>query len=316
MSLPRVFVTVHAPMEHLSPLQGIAEIVMPDNGFKAAPRSQVLSEITDCVGVISQGELRVDAEFLAAAPALRIVSSASMGIDKLDITEIDRRGIAASHTPDAFAESTADLALGLLLALTRRIVVADRFIRTGAWPQSGWEPLRWEGGLLGGKTLGLLGYGRIAQRVETRARAFGMKVIHTKQSPHDHPDYRDVDSLLKESDAVVVLVPLTPKTEHLVDAEFLAKMKPGALLLNLARGKIMDESAVVEALLSGHLGGVGLDVFEREPVVNEALFSLDNVVLTPHIGGATHEERRRGRFEAAEEIARFLKGEPRRYAIV
>lgn len=313
-ALPRVFVTVHIPLEHLSPLAGIAEIVMPDNGVCAAPRSQVLELIADCTAVLSQGELRVDAELLDAAPSLRFVANAAMGIDNLDLAELRRRGIAASNTPAAFAESTADHTLGLMLDMTRRISESDRFVRTGQWAH-GMEPLRWEGTLLGGKTLGIIGYGRIAKMVERRALAFDMEVIHTKSSPHDHSGYRPLDALLAEADIVVMLVPLTPETRQLINAERIAKMKKGAFFINVARGKVMDEAAVVTALKSGHLAGAAFDVFEEEPVVNEALFTMDNVVLAPHIGGATKEQRRRGRLEASGEIARFLKGEDRLFPV-
>ena len=315
-SLPRIFVTVHIPLEHLSPLDGIAEILMPDNGVKAAPRAQVLEAIGDCVALLSQGELRVDAEFLDAAKSLRFVANAAMGIDNLDLAELRQRGIAASNTPAAFAESTADHTLGLMLSLTRRLAEGDRFVRTGDWARRGMEPLRWEGTLLGGKTLGIIGYGRIAKMVEARARAFDMEVIHTKSTPHDHHGYRPLETLLAESDLVVVLVPLTAETRHLINAERLAMMKPGAFFINVARGKVMDEAALVAALQSGHLAGAALDVYEEEPIVNEALFTMENVVLTPHTGGATREQRRRGRLEAAGEIARFLKGEERRFPVI
>lgn len=313
-ALPRVFVTVHIPLEHLSPLAGLAEIVMPDNGVRAAPRAQVLEMIADCTAVLSQGELRVDAELLDSAPALRFVANAAMGIDNLDLAELRRRGIHASNTPAAFAESTADHTLGLMLDMTRRISESDRFVRTGQWAR-GMEPLRWEGTLLGGKTLGIIGYGRIAKMVERRALAFDMEVIHTKSTPHDHPGYRPLDTLLAEADIVVTLVPLTPETRQLINAERIAKMKKGAFFINVARGKVMDEAAVVAALQSGHLAGAAFDVFEEEPIVNEALFAMDNVVLAPHIGGATKEQRRRGRLEASGEIARFLKGEDRLFPV-
>lgn len=312
--LPRVFVTVNIPLEHLSPLAGLAEIVMPDNGVAAAPRAQVLEMISDCTAVLSQGELRVDAELFDAAPALKFVANAAMGIDNLDLAELRRRGIPASNTPAAFAESTADHTLGLMLDVTRRISESDRFVRTGKWAR-GTEPLRWEGTLLGGKTLGIIGYGRIAKMVERRARAFDMEVIHTKSSPHDHPGFRSLDTLLAEADIVVALVPLTPETRQLIDAERLSKMKQGSFFINVARGKVMDEAAVVAALQSGHLAGAAFDVFEEEPIVNEALFAMDNVVLVPHIGGATKEQRRRGRLEASGEIARFLKGEERLFPV-
>jgi len=313
--LPRVFVTVNIPLEHLSPLAGLAEIVMPDNEVAAAPRGQVLGMIADCTAVLSQGELRVDAELLDAAPALKFVANAAMGIDNLDLAELRRRGIPASNTPAAFAESTADHTLGLMLDMTRRISESDRFVRTGQWARGGMEPLRWEGTLLGGKTLGIIGYGRIAKMVERRALAFDMEVIHTKSSPHDHPGYRSLDTLLGEADVVVILVPLTPGTRQLINAERLAKMKRGSFFINVARGKVMDEAAVVAALQSGHLAGAAFDVFEEEPVVNEALFTMNNVVLAPHIGGATKEQRRRGRLEASGEIARFLMGEERLFPV-
>ncbi len=307
-SLPRVFVTVNVPPDHLEPLNGLADIVMPDNGVAAAPRAQVLEMIRGCIAVISQGELRIDRELLDAGESLRFVANAAMGIDNLDLAELRLRNIPASNTPSAFAESTADHTLGLILDLTRRVSEGDRYVRSGEWAQ-GMQPLRWEGTLLGGKTLGIIGYGKIAQMVERRALAFDLKVIHTKATPHDHTDFRTLDSLLAESDIVVALVPLTPETRHLINADSLRKMKRGAFFINVARGKVMDERAVAAALESGHLAGAAFDVFEEEPLVNEAFFTMNNVVLTPHIGGATREQRRRGRLEAAGEVARFLRGE-------
>ncbi|MCL4152261.1 UNVERIFIED_CONTAM: hypothetical protein GTU68_063275 [Idotea baltica] len=283
---------------------------MAGEGVKAAPRKRVLDLLPECSGVICQGELRVDAELLNAAPRLKIAANAAMGIDNLDLTELRKRGIAASNTPDAFAISTADHTMGLLLNLTRRISETDRFVRTGDWARGGMEPLRWESRLAGSMTLGLIGYGRIAKLVEQRAKAFGMNVLHTRSTPDAHEDYRSLDALLAEADVIVILVPLTPETRHLINETTLAKMKPGAFLINMARGKVMHEAAVVDALQSGHLAGAAFDVFEEEPIVNEALFSMENVVLTPHIAGATQEQREQGRREAAEKVARCLKGEP------
>lgn len=314
--LPKVFVTLNFPKDHLAPLDGLAELVQPDNGVASAPRAQVLEMIRDCTAVISQGELKVDRELLDAAPNLRMVANAAMGIDNLDREALKERGIAASNTPDAFAISTADHTMGLLLSLARRIAEGDRFVRTGQWHQIGMQALRWEGFLPSGKTMGFIGYGRIAKLVESRARAFGMETIHTRSQPSTDPGYRPLDQLLAESDVVVVLVPHTPETHHLINEETLVQMKPGALFINVARGKVMDEAAVVSALQSGHLRGAAFDVFEDEPVVSEELLSMDNVVLTPHIGGATTEERKRGRLEAAENVARFLKGEPLLFPVV
>lgn len=307
-SLPKVLFTLNVPKDHLAPLSGVAELVMPDHGFAAAPREQTLQLLHDCTGVISQGELKVDRELIAAAPNLKVVANAAMGIDNLDLVALRERNIVATNTPAAFAESTADHAMGLILDVTRRISETDRYVRTGAW-KNGMEPLRWEGVCLGGKTLGIIGYGRIAKLVETRARAFGMNVIHSRAQLSEDPNCRTLDDLLTEADLVLTLVPLTAETHHLIDTERLSKMKPGAFFINVARGKVMDEQAVVAALQSGHLTGAAFDVFENEPVVNEALFTMDNVVLTPHIGGATKEQRRSGRLEAAENVARFLRGE-------
>lgn len=314
MTLPKALFTLAAPREDFAPLDGVAELLLPARGLSPLPRAETLRLLADCEAVISQGELRVDDELLAAAPRLRIAANAAMGTDNLDLEALRRRGVAATRTPDAFAESTADLTLGLMLALTRRIAEGDRHVRTGEWSR-GIEPLRWEGSLLGGKTLGIIGYGRIAQRVERRARAFGMEVIHTRRRPDASPGCLSLEALLAESDIVVALCPLTPETRHLVNAERLALMKPGSRFVNMARGKVMDEAAVVAALKSGRLAGAAFDVFEHEPQVSPELFGMDQVVLTPHIGGATREERRGGRLEAAAEVARFLRGEPLRHGL-
>lgn len=309
-ALPKVLFTLKVPSAHLSPLEGVAEIIMAGEGVKAASRERILELIPECSGVICQGELRVDAELLDAAPLLRIVANAAMGTDNLDLTELKLRGVAATNTPDAFAISTADHTMGLLLNLTRRVSETDRFVRTGQWARGGMEPLRWESRLAGSMTLGLIGYGRIAKLVEQRAKAFGMNVLHTRSTPDNHKDFRPLDALLAEADIIVILVPLTPETHHLINEATLAKMKPGAFLINMARGKVMHEAAVVDALKSGHLAGAAFDVFEEEPIVNEALITMDNVVLTPHIAGATKEQREQGRREAAENVARCFKGDP------
>jgi glyoxylate reductase len=314
--LPRVLFTLNVPREHLSALAGVAELILPNtHRWNALSRADLLARVADCDAFISQGEVAVNAEFLDAAPRLKMVANAAMGIDNLDLAELTRRGIQATNTPDAFAESTADLTLGLILSVTRRIAEGDRFVRSGEWERNGMQPLRWEGSLAGGKTMGLIGYGRIAKLVEKRASAFGLEVIHTRQHPDTHPKYRSLEDLLAVSDIVVVLVPLTETTHRLIDAKSLAAMKPGAFLINLARGRVMDETAVVAALQSGHLAGAGFDVFENEPAVHPDLFEMKNVVLTPHIGGASEEERRRGRREAAEEVARFFRGDPLQFPV-
>lgn len=306
---PKVLVTLKIPREDLAPLENLAEIVMSTHQWGVMPRDEVMSSIGDCEGLISQGELGVNAELLESAPKLRIAANAAMGIDNLDIEALNVRGVWGTNTPSAFVASTADLTLGLILGVTRRIGEGDRFVRRGDWERSGFQPVRWEGHLLADRVLGMVGYGQIAKAVETRARAFGMRVIHCRTRPDGHPDCRDFEALLAESDLVGLFVPHTPTTHHLIDAVALARMKPGAVLINVARGKVVDEEALVDALESDHLGGAGLDVFEAEPSVHPGLLERENVVMTPHLGGSTREDRRGGRMEAAENVARVLRGE-------
>ncbi len=307
--LPKVLFTLNVPREHLAPLEGVAEVIISDHELRAMPREEVIAKAHDCTAIISQGELRVDAELLEAAPQLKIVANAAMGYDNLDLAALSKRGIKATNTPAAFVESTADLTLGLLLNVTRRISEGDRFIRTGDWEKNGMEALRWESQLSARLVVGIIGYGKIAKAVEKRARAFGMSVLHTRTAPDGSDNYRSFDDLLAEADVVIALVPHNPATDRLMNSEAFAAMKKGAFFINVARGKVMDESALVDALESGHLAGAGLDVFEEEPVVNKALFEMANVIMTPHVGGATFAERAGGRLEAAENVARFLKGE-------
>lgn len=306
---PRVLVTLKIPPEDLAPLDGLAEIVMSPYSWDVMPRPEILAKIGDCEGLLSQGELRVDEELLASAPRLKIAANAAMGIDNLDLEALTRRGVWATNTPSAFVESTADLTLGLMLSTVRRIAEGDKFVRRGEWEKTGFQPIRWEGLLLGGRTLGMVGYGQIAQAVEKRARAFGMRVLHHRTRRSDHPDCRNFEELLAESDIVGLFVPLSPSTHHLMNGETFDRMRRGAILINVARGKVVDETALVAALESGKLGGAGLDVFEAEPVVAPALLTMENVVLTPHLGGSTREDRRGGRLEAAENVARVLRGE-------
>ncbi len=306
---PSVLVTLPLPPDHLAPLDGLAALLMPDPTGSFMPRAEILEKIGACQGLITFGETRVDGALLAAAPNLRVVANVAMGIDNFDLPTLTSRGIWATNTPDAFAESTADCTLALILAVTRNVVSGDRFVRSGDWATKSVHPAFWEGTLLGGKTLGLVGYGRIAKAVEKRALAFGMRVLFNRSHADPSPNYRPLDTLLAESDIVSLHTPLTEATRHLLHAGAFARMKPGAVLINMARGKVVDEAALVAALQSGHLGGAGLDVFEEEPKVHPALIEMQNVVLTPHFAGSTREERRNGRLQAAENVARVLRGE-------
>lgn len=305
-----VLVTHRIPPDHLAPLDGIATLHMPDDPVGLMPRADVLAAISDAVAVINIGELRIDDELLDAAPKLRIVGNIAIGIDNLDREALARRGVWATNAPDAFTESTADTALGLILSAARHIALGDRYVRSGDWERDGFQPRRWEGMLLDGKTLGLVGYGQIGKAIARRAEAFGLRVLFTRATPEpENPAWRELIPLLGEADIVCVQTPHTPATHHLLDAVAFAAMRPGALFVNVGRGRVVDEAALVDALKCGRLGAAGLDVFETEPAVHPALRDLPNVTLTPHLGGSAFEARKAARLLAAENVARVLRGE-------
>ena len=308
--MKRVLITNAVPADALSPLDELARVIQGPAGGPTMPREAVLELAPTLHGIINQAELRVDAELLDAAPKLKIVANVAIGVDNLDLDLMARRGVWASNVPDAFVASTADCAMALMLSLLRRIPPADAYVRAGRWPGDGFQPGVWDGALLAGKTLGIIGYGRIGQAVAKRARAFDMRVIHHSRGRSDDPDYRSLDALLGQADVVSLHTPLTESTHHLIDAARLARMKPGAWLINMARGPVAHEEAVVAALRSGQLAGAALDVFEFEPRAHPALLEMPNVVLTPHIGGGTDESRAQARRLCAENIAAVLRGQP------
>ncbi|RIL07298.1 MAG: D-glycerate dehydrogenase [Proteobacteria bacterium] len=238
---------------------------------------------------------RIDGALLARCPRLRAVSSVSVGVDHVDLAAATARRIPVGHTPGVLTETTADLAFALLLAAARRVVEGDRFVRGGEWaPERVWEPDMLLGRDVHGATLGVVGLGAIGQAVARRAAGFGMRVVGWSKTPRAVPGVASValGALLAEADFVSVHVALTPETRGLLDADAIARMKPGAVLVNTARGGIVDETALAAALASGRLAGAGLDVFAREPLDSASpLLALPNVVLTPHIGSASEATR-------------------------
>lgn len=306
-SLPLVLITNTVPDEVLVPLRGLARVVLGPSGGDLMSRAEVLRLAPELAGIVNQAELRVDSELLERAPKLKIVANVSIGVNNLDIPLMQRHGVYATNVPHAFVESTADFTLGSLLAVARRIHDADSYVRAGGWRS--FQPGVWDGTLLDGKTLGLVGYGAIGQAVAQRARGFGLRILFHQRTPVDHADYAPLDRLLREADVVSLHLPLNPDSERLIDVTRLAQMKRGALLINASRGRIVDESALVAALESGHLAGAALDVFENEPQVHPALLAMRNVVLTPHIGGGTRESRQRARLHCVNDVARVLAGQ-------
>lgn len=241
---------------------------------------------------------RIDDRVLDAFPDLRLVANYGAGYELIDVEACSRRGVAVTNTPGVLDSTTADLAFGLIIACRRRIVEGDRFVRSGAWGE-GWSGSYLLGTEITGATLGIVGLGRIGRGVAQRARGFEMRVLYTKRNRLDGAEevrlgieYRELDDLLAESEIVSLHPPLNDETVGLIDRRRLALMQPGACLVNTARGQIVDEPALVDALAEGRVQA-GLDVFAEEPAVPARLLELPNVVLTPHIGSATGLARER-----------------------
>jgi glyoxylate reductase len=272
---------------------------------------KTLHEDTDAV-VCLLGT-KITAELLENAPKLRVVSNVAVGYDNIDVPECTKRGVFATNTPDVLTEATADLAWALLLSAARRVTESERYLRSGKWEKWDWTLLR--GADVHGRTLGILGAGRIGQATGHRAVGFSMQVLYTSRErkllfEHTTMARRvDFKTLLRESDFLSVHVPLSSKTKHLIGAKEFKQMKPGAILINTARGPIVDEAALAKALKSGKLGAAGLDVFEHEPKIHPGLLALDNVVLLPHIGSATDSARRKMYETALRNCIAALKGE-------
>jgi glyoxylate reductase len=256
----------------------------------------------EALAVVAAG---VGDELLGRFPDLRLVANYGVGYDGIDVEACARRGVVVTNTPEALGIATADLTTALVLAVRRRVVEGDRFVREGRWA-AGWHVGQLMGDEIRGATLGLVGYGRIGQAVAERARAFGMRVLYNRRNQRDE-DFRELDDLLRESDVVSIHAPLTDETKGLIDARRLALLRDGAALINTARGAIVDEDALVRELVSGRLRA-GLDVYVHEPNVPEALLSLPNVVLQPHVGSATRATREAATAELVANIEAVLDG--------
>ncbi|MDG2051882.1 MAG: D-glycerate dehydrogenase [Myxococcota bacterium] len=257
---------------------------------------------------------RIDAAAIEAGRSLRMISSVSVGVDHIDLEAATRRGIAVANTPGVLVETTAELTLGLLLSVTRRVVEADADVRGGRWtPEARWQISGYLGKDLAGSTLGLVGLGAIGQAVAARARAFGLRILGWSRSGREVSgvERASLAEVLAESDFVSLHLASTPETRQVIDASAFKQMKSGAILINTARGDLVDEEALVEALSSGHLSGAGLDVFAQEPIApSHPLLSMPSVVLTPHIGSATAGTRLRMVELAVANLEAGLAGRP------
>ena len=263
--------------------------------------------------IVTLGD-RINAETIQVATRLKILANYAVGYNNIDLAAARQRGLTITNTPEVLTDATADLTWALLLATARRLVEGDALVRSGRW--TGWSPTQLLGAEVSGKTLGIIGMGRIGQAVAQRAAGFRMPVLYHTRQPLGHSsfsrkwEHRSLPDLLRESDIVTIHVPLTPATQHLIGAREIAWMRPTAYLINTARGPIIDEWALADALKSGIIAGAGLDVYEREPAIHSALAHMKQVVLLPHLGSATLRARVQMGMVCLENIQAVLDGRP------
>lgn len=321
---PRVFVTAPLPGEAadgrsvLDPLRDVSTCRVFDREGRPSPE-ELCRLAGACEGLLCLLTDRVDLHLMDACPSLRVISSCSVGVDHIDVEAATARGIRVGNTPGVLTDATADLAFGLLLAAARRLPEADRFVRDHRWdPDRCWEPAMMLGADLSGATLGLIGLGPIGRAVARRAQGFGMRVVGWTRSQRRVEGVlpSSLENLLEVSDFVSVHVPLAQETRNLLDGAALARMKPGAILINTSRGGIVDEHALARALSRGALRAAALDVFGQEPLERDSpLRGLENVVLAPHIGSATSRTREAMARLAVDNLIAGLAGEPLRATV-
>lgn len=288
-------------------------------GRQPISREELKATISHVSGILCLVTDRIDAEIMDAAPRLKIISNHAVGYDNVDVAEATRRGIAVTNTPGVLTEATADLAWALLLAAARKIVPGDRLMRSGTF--TGWDPLLLRGAELYGKTLGIIGAGRIGSAVARRSAGWRMKILYFNRSRRKKLESElgavkvSLPELLGRADFISVHLPLSGETRHFLgEAEF-RLMKPTAILINTARGPIVDEKALTKALQEKEIAAAGLDVFENEPQMAAGLDKLDNVVLLPHLGSATVETRNKMAEMAAQNLIRFFAGKENIYLV-
>jgi glyoxylate reductase len=281
------------------------------------PKEWIIENIKEADGLLCTLTNKIDKDIIEAGKRLKVISTYSVGFDHIDVKYAKSKGVKVGYTPEVLTETTADLIFALMLAVARRIVEGDRLIREGKW-NIPWQPDFLLGYDVYGKTLGIIGMGRIGKAVLRRARGFNMRVIYNSRTKKEDVDaeFVTLDYLLSDSDFVVITVDLNESTYHLIDEEKLKKMKRTAFLINASRGKVVDEKALIKALKEGWIAGAALDVFEEEPLPKGSpLLNFNNVVLTPHIGSATFETRYKMAEIAIENLIRGLEGRPLLYEV-
>jgi len=315
MTRPQVLVTREVFPETLDYLARHFEVEANPSDTPFTPE-QLAERLAGKDGALITLTERIDAALLARCPKLRAVCNIAVGFNNIDLKACQARGVMATNTPGVLDDSTADFTWALILATARRVTEAERYLRAGQW--SGWKLKQFLGVDVHHATLGILGMGRIGQAVARRARGFDMNVLYhntrrlsAEVEKNCHAAYVSMDELLARADILTVHTPYSPATHHLLGAEQFAKMKPGAILINAARGGVVDDAALVEALQRGPVAAAGLDVFENEPALHPDFLKLGNVVLTPHIASSSEATRRRMAMLAAENlVAALTTGKP------
>lgn len=306
---PIVYITQKLPEQAVEKLRDSYEVRMWHDDQTAAPREELLKQAQEAHALWTMLSDKIDRPVFEAAPNLKIIANLAVGYNNIDLEAAHEFGVMVTNTPDVLTETTADLTFALLLATARRIVEADKTVRSGEWKS--WTPMGMTGQNVGGATLGIIGMGRIGEAVARRGQGFGMNVLYHNRTRKSLEDvkYATLDELLQTADFVVLLTPLTNETKGMIGERELSLMKETACLINVARGGVVEEAALYDALKAKKIWGAGLDVFEQEPVpTDHPLLTLPNVTVLPHIGSATVQTRLAMMEMNAEAIAACLAG--------
>ncbi|RLI01301.1 D-glycerate dehydrogenase [Candidatus Bathyarchaeota archaeon] len=314
MPKPKVLVTRKFFDEAIDLIKTVADVEIYPSEEDPIPREVLLDKVQDIDGLLPMLTDRVDQTLLDRGKRLKVVSNYAVGYNNIDVNEATKHGVMVTNTPDVLTDTTADCAFMLLMAISRRLVEVDKFVREGKWVKA-WGPKMLLGSDITGKTLGIIGLGRIGKAVVPRAKGFNMKILYHNRNPDPEAEklgveYRSMDEILAESDYISLHVPLNDNTKHLIGKPELKKMKKTAYLINTSRGPVVDENALTKALKENRIAGAGLDVLYEEPTnPKNPLLKLDNVIVAPHIGSATIETRLAMAMKAATNLTAALKGE-------
>lgn len=312
--MSKILVTRKIPGKAFSNLQESGHEVVVSQFDRVLTPQEIIETGKDCDAVLTLLTDRWTPEMMDNFPTLKVIANYAVGFDNIDVEAATKRGIVVTNTPsDVVNEAVAEFTWAMIFSLAKEVVAANEFAKGGLY--KGWQPNIFLGHNLTGKTLGIVGLGRIGGMVALRAQGFEMKVLYNSRNRDQETEnslgleYRELEQLLAESDFITLHVPLVDETRHLINAQRLGKMKKGSYLINTARGGVVDEHALADALRSGHLAGAALDVHEAEPQMNPELMQMENVILTPHIASATVEVREKMTSQAVDSILKTLNGE-------